>query len=289
MTESESEVSDSEFDCMNISPVEFPGQSVRLPETSPEESLEDLTNFTISTSTVDITVMTKVAEKRNILTYRIVTRNGENFFGALSRRQVYEIWNTFDLDSTLIRGLSLMQAPKRPFMFDFFLHEPVDILAVPRVFKHQIDGATYEGEFVRDDAEIPLLGEEVQVFVKRTRFRITPIQVKPWLSTFGLITNEPDFLPDPEIPNLITDDIKCSMVLTRHIYGLLPAFGRKVRVSYKGQPIQCGKCFSLGHIRSECTNERVDWLKYTRIVLNETNVPSSMLGRWYDLMIENKF
>jgi len=151
-----------------------------------------------------------------------------------------------------------------------------------------VDGSTYQGELFIEDVEVPLLGEEVKIFVRKSRFRVTPVQLKLWLSLFGTVITEPNYIPDEEVGQICSDDLTCCMILNRHMYGLLPAFGRKIRVSYKGQPVQCNACFGLGHLRSECKSERVDWLRYCRIIQSEFTLSASMLGRWHNLMVENK-
>jgi len=227
-------------------------------------------------------------EKLKIATYRVLTRNGSKFVGALSRRQCFDIWvDCFKLPREILHGISLVQAPGRPFLFDFHLHEEISLSALPGTFSHLLEGSTYQGEFVKDDSEVPLLGEEVQIFVRGTRFRLTPVQIKLWLSIFGTLIDEPGYIKDTELSHISTDDLTLRMILKRHVYGWLPAFGRKLRVSYKGQPIQCGACFGLGHVRSNCQGERVDWLKYCRILVSEFNLTTSLLGKWQNLMLEN--
>jgi len=229
------------------------------------------------------------SETTQLVTYRILTRNGVKFVGALSRTQCYQIWvDCFKLNPTLLHGISLVQSPGRPFLTDFHLHEELKFADFPKTFSCLLDGSTYQGELLKEDSEIPLLGEEVKIFIRRTRFRLAPVQIKVWLSVFGTLIDEIAYVKDPELPHVSTDDLSCRMILKRHIYGQLPAFGRKLRVSYKGQPIQCGACFGLGHIRSECTEERLDWLKYCKILIAEFSLATSMLGRWHNLMVENK-
>jgi len=287
---------DPENSTLDLSPIEYPGVCVFvcqikvcieqlnfcLNDTGQSLDLPDITF-----SSLDRTVM-PVDTKVKLLTYRVLKRKGEKFLGALSRSQCYKIWcECFNLPGTLVHGIALVQQPNLPFLFDIHLFDDILVSEVPKTFTHEIEGCVYEGELIKDEGVVPLLGDEIKIFIRRTRFRVSPIQLKPWLSIFGVLVDEPAYIRDEEATNLCTDDLTCSMILSKHIYGLLPAFGRKIKVSYKGQPIQCGKCFGQGHIRSECTKERVDWLKYTKQILEENNLPSSMIGRWYDLIREN--
>jgi len=240
-----------------------------------------------TTGSNNITIMAQ--EKVKLVTFRVLSRNDEKFVGALSRKQVYEIWEkSFVLPTTLLHGISVVQTSGKPFLFDCHLHSEIELSKIPKSFEYCLDGAVFKGDFVRpEDENIPLLGEDVKIYVRKTRFQVSIIQLKPWLSVFGEVVTEPEYIRDDELTHISTDDITCQMKLKKHIYNQLPAFGRKLRISYKGQPIQCGACFGFGHIRSECGNPRIDWLLYVKGILEETQVPPSMLGRWYELMKQN--
>jgi len=91
-------------------------------------------------------------EKAKVVTYRVLTRNGTKFAGTLSHRQSYEIWcDCFKLDGDLLHGISLVQAPGLPFLADFHLHEDINLNKLPETFRHLLEGATYQGEFLKDD------------------------------------------------------------------------------------------------------------------------------------------
>lgn len=235
----------------------------------------------------EITVMP--SEVTRLAMYRILTRNGSKFVGALSRRQGFDIWkDCFQAEASRLHGISLVQSANKPFILEFHLYENVPVDSLPKSFSHMVDGSTYQGELFIEDTETPLLGEQVKVFIRRTRFRVSPVQIKLWLSLFGTVVTEPAYIPDEEASQIFSDDLTCYMTLTRHMYGQLPAFGRKLRVSYKGQPVQCNACYGLGHLRSECKSDRVDWLKYCKVIQSEFTLATTMLGRWHNLMVENK-
>jgi len=72
------------------------------------------------------------------------------------------------------------------------------------------------------------------------------------------------------------------MRLRRHIPSLLPAYGRKVQINYRGQSIQCSKCLALGHIRRNCSSESNYWLGYVKTLLDTKNIPESYFGVWLE-------
>jgi len=227
--------------------------------------------------------------KFEVVTFRVLLKDGIEFVGGISRVQAKQIWSTgLKLPHDLVKGIALIQNLNKPFMIDFWLKREILESEVPLTFSAVIDGATYTGEYVGDDL-IPLLGETVKVYIRRTRFRLKIHEIKAWLLVFGSIEGEIDYISDKEDTTIATDDVACRMKLFKHIPNQLPAYGRKLNVSYRGQPIQCGACFGQGHKRADCKNSRADWLVYSEALFNlETNVTSDMLGRWYNLIRENR-
>jgi len=226
--------------------------------------------------------------KLEVVTYRILRKDGAEFVGGISRTQARQIWAVgLKAPPELVRGIALIQNLNKPFMVDFWLKKEVLESELPPTFSAVVDGSTYTGEYVGEDI-IPLLGDIVKVYIRRTRFRLKIHEITQWLTIFGKIEGEIDFISDRDDPSIATDDIVCQMRLERHIPNQLPAFGRKLNVSYRGQPIQCGACFGLGHKRSVCKENRADWLVYAEAIFNlEKNVTAVMLGRWHDLIKES--
>lgn len=218
-------------------------------------------------------------------TYRILTRNGEEFKGALDRITSMKIWiQGLKLAEKLVYGVSLVQIPKRPFLIDYQLREAVDLDEIPQKFCVTLAGVEYTGELLLPKPKPPALGEEVVVTIKKTRFKLWQDEVQQWLVTFGKIVKAPDYQDANDYPTIKQDDIVCTMVLRKHIPCLLPAFGRKMMVTYHGQPIQCGRCFQQGHVRKECENENIEWLSYAKMFLKENYATKEMLGSWADII-----
>jgi len=77
------------------------------------------------------------------------------------------------------------------------------------------------------------------------------------------------------------DQFEISIELAYLIPENLPIFGVKTRAYYHGMPKQCGKCFALGHIRSECQGEAKTWVQYVTELAGQ-GIPIEHLGTWVE-------
>lgn len=221
------------------------------------------------------------------LKIRVTQRNGEDFKGGLNYVQSFVIWSEgLKLPEPWLYGISLTQSKDRPFLVDFRLNCQLETDKILKVFKVQIDGATYLCEYVPDQDPPAKIGEFAKVTIKNTKWKLTPDQVKSWLAIYGEVVKGPEFEDAPGLTRIKADHMSCTVKLARHIPNLLPAYGRRMNVIYSGQPMQCGKCFGFDHQRSKCTSEEpADWLKdYVPQFYGNENVSSMMLGRWFDLL-----
>jgi hypothetical protein len=62
----------------------------------------------------------------------------------------------------------------------------------------------------------------------------------------------------------------------------LPMFGKKIRVFYHGMPHQCNGCYQLGHMKSECTNEKQNWKTYVNQLRDSGKFEKYLFGSWLD-------
>jgi len=103
------------------------------------------------------------------------------------------------------------------------------------------------------------------------------------LSIYGEIVKPPEFEDAPGLKRIRTDNIICTVKLSKHIPNLIPAYGRRMNITYAGHPIQCAKCYGFGHMRAKCESPPKDWLiDYVREFYEEGR-SSEMLGRWFEL------
>jgi len=223
--------------------------------------------------------------KVDVVTIRIVSRNGEKFLGGLSRPQAFSIWEKcLNLPGALVSGIALTQTTDKPFLIVFHLHDDIDLNDVKSQFTILIDEAEFVGEKVIPRPPPAKLGEEVTIMIPKTKFAIRPFQADQWICRFGVVVKKAIYKEADDLKGITTDDIEVVAKLRKHIPGILPAFGRKMMVRYSGQPIVCGTCFQPGHLRKECTNERVEWAKYVKVFISEDVAPIELLGDWKRLL-----
>ncbi len=120
------------------------------------------------------------------------------------------------------------------------------------------------------------------VKVRKTGFKLKDEEILKWLNLYGDVQGHIDYENSELVPSIKTDTLSVRMVLRRHIPSLLPAYGRKMSVVYRGQPILCGACYQIGHVRAKCSADRVDWMTYVRDFIRQDLASRDMLGRWAD-------
>lgn len=130
----------------------------------------------------------------------------------------------------------------------------------------------------------PILGDPIAVTIKRTAFALTEEQIFNWLRLYGTIESVIIHKFHQELPTVKDDHMEIVMKLRRHIPSTLPAHGKKVLIQYKGQKIQCSKCYAFGHTRRYCTSNTVNWLGFIKKLKEEENVPDSYFGVWLEYL-----
>lgn len=227
---------------------------------------------------LDTTMTSKTTEK---IYYRISKRNGEPFFGSLTRAQGLSIWKkALELDGNLLFGIALIQSDDKPFMFVFRLREEIEEDLIKKEIDFLIEEAEYVGEFVPPRPPPPKLGEEVRILVTKTRYNLEPEQIEAWIASFGTVVKAAKYTEADDCPGIATDDIECVAKLRKHIPGIIPAFGRRAYIRYPGQPLLCGKCFDIGHLRAKCAKDSVSWMSYVKFFIKEKVCDLSLLGEW---------
>lgn len=149
-------------------------------------------------------------------------------------------------------------------------------------FEVTIGKDIYTGKLFVPTGPPPKLGEPVIVTVRRTGFHLSIDNIVLWLRKFGSIEGTPTYRSIPKLPTVKEDTLDVLMRLKNHIPSILPAFGKKLNVQYRGQPIQCGACFCNGHVRKECKNDRISFLTYVKQIINTQKFEKSMFGCWLD-------
>jgi len=211
--------------------------------------------------------------------YRVMTKGEDKFEGALTRAQCFVIWREIKSKDDLY-GIALIQIPERPFMCKFQLKSVSNLEDIPAKLSVKIDGNEYGMTLVIPKDPPPKLGEEFHITVKDTKFNVTLEQIDMTLGRFGIITMASVHIEADDVKGIKSDDALCVIKLRKHVPSFLPAFGRKLMIRYYGQPLQCSKCYNPGHLRRNCPNEPLDWLRYVRLMVEENILTLEIVGNW---------
>ena len=70
------------------------------------------------------------------------------------------------------------------------------------------------------------------------------------------------------------------------IPNMIPMFGKRVKLYYRGVQKQCSNCFAT-HQKGKCENERVTWLEYVfNFICANPDIPRDYFGKWTDIVEE---
>jgi len=82
-----------------------------------------------------------------------------------------------------------------------------------------------------------------------------------------------------------TDDYEIDIKLDNHIPEILPMNGKRVNITYPGQPKLCRNCLCQGHIAKECPDqEKADFLDYVARLLKSGLFREELFGSWIDTL-----
>ena len=111
-----------------------------------------------------------------------------------------------------------------------------------------------------------------------------------WLEMFGTRAGElsEDIHPDSdsETSPIGSGTYSVKMKLTRDIPQLIPMFGKRIRIYYRGVQKLCTNCFG-GHSRLHCRKDKVRWIDYVLKFMDQNpDIPEEMYGRWWQIVNE---
>ena len=146
------------------------------------------------------------------------------------------------------------------------------------------------------------------VRLENTQYSIDEEEMKTWLNRYGTV--ETSIGEDPRhldpIPKVLVDsedrnekdsddssdefgdlgngNFKAKVNLKTQIPQYLPMYGQKVKIYYPGIQKMCVKCYSGGHIKRDCTNQKREWVDYIMQYMNENpEIPDEEYGKWADI------
>jgi len=124
-----------------------------------------------------------------------------------------------------------------------------------------------------------------------TAYNLNTAEIMRWLELYGnplnAIKEEPISFPDEgaesDDENLEFGSGTHSVQMKIHhtIPQYLPAFGRKVKIYYRGIETQCTNCYETGHIRASCQGKKISWIDYVKWFREDNpDIKDEMYGRW---------
>ena len=216
----------------------------------------------------------------------VISKNGEVFLNpSLGIEDTKELWQQVSgLPFDVVFGVAIIKTKTRGVGVNFKLKEPLELdITKFSSFSFKSGSDVYKGRLFEERGPPPSLGDQVLVNVNKTGWHLEDDQIIEWLSLFGTLESKIEY-KDYESLQVKMDSLSVMMRLRKHIPGTLPAYGKRMYVSYRGQPIQCGKCMEMGHIRSECNGEKVEWKSYIKALFNSGYVGVNLLGKWSDFL-----
>ena len=76
------------------------------------------------------------------------------------------------------------------------------------------------------------------------------------------------------------------MRIDKQIPQFLPMHGKKVKIEHRSIQILCTNCYGK-HPRKVCKSEKVKWMDYVeRFMESNQDISNNMIGKWYDIAME---
>ena len=128
------------------------------------------------------------------------------------------------------------------------------------------------------------------VKVEWSEYSLRKDQMMAWLELYGEKAGElsEDVHPDSDsdVAPIGSGTYSVKMKLKKDIPQMLPMFGKRIRVYYRGVQKLCTKCFG-NHNRLHCRNDKVRWIDYVlKFIEDNPDIPEEMYGRWWQVVNE---
>ena len=135
----------------------------------------------------------------------------------------------------------------------------------------------------------PNRNEGRRIKIKNGKWALSKEEITNWLEKYGTITvpiSEETYQDgssdnDDDEEELGTGSYWVTMKLTEPIPQFIPMHGKKVEIYYRGMQQLCVKCYSPGHKKMDCPNEKVEWMDYVCNFIMATEIDKDMFGKWY--------
>ena len=242
---------------------------------------------------------------RDEIVIEIQRINGAKFIGQLGFKEAkYGIFREcLDLDPTLIHGLRFGYSDFPVIKFKLKDKIDVDALIAKELF-------TYKRQFMvgnqlkTDEVDCKIRGLRAPgqarpadadpsvrwVKVEWAEYSLQKEQMMEWLERYGEKAGDlsEDIHPDSDSDDspIGSGTYSVKMKLRKDIPQLIPMFGKRIRIYYRGVQKLCTKCFGK-HSRLHCRNDKVRWIDYVlRFMEENPDIPERLYGRWWQVVNE---
>ena len=244
---------------------------------------------------------------RDTVTVEIRQVNGVPFKGSLHFKEAkYGIFeNCLKMDPTTIHGLSFGYSDypivkyKLKHQIDIDSLKPLEYFEFNRSYKVngmnktdilqcKVKGirSNYSNQIEESDSDPNIRWVKIEWI----DYELEEHEILAWLEQFGEplghLTEEiyPDSDSDGDPTGNGTFTVK--MKLHSPIPQLLPMWGKRIRIYYRGVQKLCSRCFG-NHPRRNCRSEKRRWVDYVlEFMEHYQDIPNEIYGRWYKVINE---
>ena len=231
--------------------------------------------------------------------------NGVPFKGSLHYKEAkYGIFeNCLKQDPSLIHGLSFAFSDypiikyKLKRQIDIDTWRPMEFFEFKRTYKVngmertdtlqcKIKGirSNYDNQSEEQDSD-----PEVRwVKIEWCDYGVEEHEILAWLEQFGEVIGHltEDTYPDSDSDGDPTGNGTYTVKMKLHspIPQLLPMWGKRIRIYYRGVQKLCPRCFG-NHPRKHCSSEKRRWIDYVlEFMEHYQTIPNEIYGRWYKVI-----
>ena len=233
--------------------------------------------------------------------------NGVPFKGSLHYKEAkYGIFeNCLKQDPAIIHGLSFAFSDypivkfKLKHQIDIDTWKPMEYFEFERRYKvnghEKTDLLQCKIKGIRsnynDESEQPDSDPDVRwVKIEWCDYGIEEHEILAWLEQFGEVIGHltEEIYPDSDSDGDPTGNGTFTVKMKLHspIPQLLPMWGKRIRIYYRGIQKLCPRCFG-NHPRKNCRSEKRRWVDYVlEFMEHYQEIPNEIYGRWYQVINE---
>ena len=245
---------------------------------------------------------------RDEITIEVQTINGKPFKGTLTFHEALDgiYKRCLELDNNLLHGIRF-RFSKCPTI-KYKLKEQINIDELQRIEyfefyrnytvkgepRHDTFGCKINGIRTSSSQETNVDSDQDPnvrwVKIEWTEYAVQEKQILEWLHMYGEEASElsEDIHPnsDSDADPVGSGTYSIKMRLKKEIPQLLPMWGKRIRIYYRGVTKLCPNCFGT-HPRKNCRSEKVSWIQYVlRFMESNPEVPPEFYGKWWKIVNE---